>query len=277
MKYPVECEDQFQEFKRNLLLLSSERLKIKKCQEFLNYLTTNYPPNYLNAYLLELINIMTKSAECADFTGTNIAFLKDLVKDLQSFKADSNKSSRQGIDNLIDKFSSEIKRIKNDTAQRDLKENYKNGDSDNAGISVPLVEDDSLLSNETPYFASVKKLHCNLVLTSGDAPDEISFGQIIDHDSQIYLKGDIETAKNIISDLTGLTVNRKLQIGIWTNGKFSLTGKSAHLAITLMLTLEILKQIDPGRKYYANPQACFTGLCNSKGEVLSVDEEGLKL
>ena len=72
MKYPVECEDQFQEFKRNLLLLSSERLKIKKCQEFLNYLTTNYPPNYLNAYLLELINIMTKSAECADFTGTNI-------------------------------------------------------------------------------------------------------------------------------------------------------------------------------------------------------------
>jgi hypothetical protein len=274
---PVACEEQFQEFKKNLPILSSERLKIKKCREFLNYLTTNYPPNYLNAYLYELISIMTKSAYAADFTGTNIGFLKDLVKDLQSLAADSDATSKQEIDNLIDKFSYEIERIKNESAQRAGIESYKNRDTNNAGISVPLVEDDLITDDESPSFASVKKLHCNLVLRSDNDPDEIHFGQLIDHDSQVYLEGDIETAKNIIGDLTGLNVNQKLRIGIWTNGKFSLTGKSAHLAITLMVALEILKKIDPGNKYYANPHACFTGLCNSTGEVLSVDEGGLKL
>jgi hypothetical protein len=150
-------------------------------------------------------------------------------------------------------------------------------------VWIPMVEPEHLLTAVAPQFATLRRLHVDVSLgTKPGEEDELDIGQIAGRDGaglgQVRLAVDV--ARKMLRIFARIEVKRKLMIRCsfsGGSGQNSIIGKSLEAGLASVLFTEMLRLHQYREEYALRGDVAITGRIDDHGNLLPVDEEGLKL
>jgi len=284
MRDPFILEQRYQALK----LISSPRLQLLRMMEFIRPLLETDSRTYLSAYLPELIPQVSALALKTDFTGTNASFLDNLRQCLEILADVHRELDPEGhAERAVAYLSAEREGIEQMMARRLLEPRPASADTRSVSLVeagwIPMVEREQLLTASAPEFAALRRLHVDITFsTKSGSDDELEIGQMDARDGA-GLKAErvaLEAARKTLKLLTHVEDKRKLRIRSRFSGvteQTAVVGESLGAGLAAVLCTELLRLYQHREEYALRGDVAITGSVDAQGNMLAVDEEGLKL
>ena len=276
MTDPIKIEQEFQTLKQLLGLLSSPRLRLLKIAEFFRPLMDPGGPAFLDAYLPEILPKFVSLILQTDFIGTNTAFLDELASIAAAYAKD-DRPEKEACQRAIDYLQVQKSMIADAVSGRAKRREPRKAFTQN--VWIPLVEQEQLVGTVESCFATLQKFRAEVRLSDErDSADEL----IIDNyssgiDSKQHLDPAVASAKRLLKRWTGHYVKGKLIAHFSCQTKSSVVGDSFGAGFAAALFIQFLRLFQHREEFSIQEDVAITGRVTDEGEILPVDEGGLKL
>jgi hypothetical protein len=256
---PLALERTYQNERHTLSLLTGPRNRLAHLLDLIDHVAAPENLPGLPAYAADLLSLLRRLIAAADFSSTppslslRASRALDLLEAAVSSPPDAGTRAR-----LVPAAP------------------FTDGRTD--GVCIPVVEEEYLLPEFTPRFASVTCLRVDVRPAPGAPADSIRVAQFSPGgDSSGMLEDILLAARSTVAAWSAVRLPGRIAAYCSHDGTATLHGASLGAGLGVALACALLRAGGHREEYTPRPDAAFTGLLERTGHLGPVEDAGLRL
>jgi hypothetical protein len=238
----------------------------------------------LPAYLPELLPRLSQAISETDFIGTNLKFIGQCVELFNKLEKDHSKQVSNELfkkaHRHINKEYEIIQSLLTQKSVEDIALQKQKLKFRVDSVWIPLVELEQFLTAINPVFASLQKLQVDVWFNNKKTEkDKLQIKQL--SQSETVKEEDfcdtIEAAKHLLKTFANIKSTKQLIINCSFDKPVFVEGQSLQAGLAAVIFTELLRLYQHKEEYALKDDVAITGRIDKLGNLLPVDESGLKL
>lgn len=256
---PLALERTYQNARHTLSLLTGPRNRLAHLLDIIDHVAAPENLPGLPAYAAELLSLLRRLIAAVDFAATPPAL--------------SLRASR-----ALDLLEAAVTSPPDAESRARLTLPALSTDGRTDGVCIPVVEDEYLLPEFTPRFASVTHLRVDLRPAPGAQADSIRVAQFSPGGNAAGMLEDVlHAARSTVGTWSSVRLPARVVAYCSHDGAATLNGASLGAGLGVSLACALLRAGGHREEFTPRADAAFTGLLDRTGLLAPVEDAGLRL